>query len=68
MARTPFAVAPTAIDDGLAQVHVFISYASEDVRLAQAIEAGLRKHLPHRHFQNVFGFRPEDWKPLANRT
>jgi len=51
MARTPFAVAPTAIDDGLAQVHVFISYASEDVRLAQAIEAGLRNTFPTGTFK-----------------
>jgi hypothetical protein len=51
MARTPFAVAPAAIDDGLAQVHVFISYASEDVRLAQAIEAGLINTFPTGTFK-----------------
>jgi hypothetical protein len=49
--RTPLAVAPTAVDDGLAQLHVFISYASEDVRLAQTIDAGLRNAFPPGSFK-----------------
>ena len=51
MARTPFAVAPTAVDDEIAQLHVFISYASEDVRLAQAIETGLKNTFPTGTFK-----------------